>query len=233
MGFWSDFVNRCKHARDRVERARDPETHEPIPYAKKASLLVRLGAWALGTKYGTKVKLSIFAAVTGSVSALCMRLGIDVDHTAQILLFVSAMLAYAWERFVSFMQQAARGTPPVVGGQSLGEGAKLEKASAFEPYEMPPTSFWHEPFARPEIPLLPRMARAEDNARESHGLPRREPGKVPPARIEPKPAAVPSFRVAFAAAGESEWHEKHFENLAGAIAFRDKQRLGGNQAKLL
>ena len=109
-----------EHSRNaRVPRARDPETHEPIPYGKSQSAAVKVGARILSTPWANRMMLKWIAALSGFMTTWLIAKGAG-EHTTAIVAGVVAILSFGYEQLASYLNsKATMKIPPRVGGQSL------------------------------------------------------------------------------------------------------------------
>ena len=221
-----------EHSRNaRAPRARDPETHEAIPYGTEQPALVRIGAWMLKTSWVERAVLKWSAAITTALTAWLLGKGAG-DHTEVIVAGVAAALTFAYEQIASYLtSKATMKIPPRVGGQSLAQPAipfTSDSGRSFT-FDSPggPVSDRSAMFkaiiAKPTSPAEDRAALLE--LRES--LLKPAPSMPPAAEQEATLAKLYGFSVEV----DGEVHD--FIDKFAAIQFRNNARADGKRATLL
>ncbi len=216
-----------EHSRNaRVPRARDPETHEPIPYGTDAPALVKIGAKILSTSWASRMILKWIAALGGFMTTFLIAKGAG-EHTPVIVGGVLALATFLYEQLASYLSaKASMKIPPRVGGQSLTSnsgpsfshslggpsGSGSSRSEMFKAIIAKPTSP-----AEDETALLDLRA-----------------SMVKPPVATPTEAEIQATRAklyGFSVEVDGEVHD--FLDKFKAIQFRDAARLDGKRATLL
>ena len=216
MSLISKILDHSRNAR--VPRARDPETHKPIPYGTNASAAVRLGAWMVNTSWGKRFLLKWIAAFSVALTAWLMGHG-GGEHTPIIVAGAVAGISFLYEQLASWLNsKATMKIPPHVGGQSFAQSL----ASQSPPF----TSDSGQSFTRSEMfkaIIAKQSPDAQQDQRTAHGLPF-SPFTLAEAVAEADP-------LPFEVECEGELHG--FSTKTEAYIFRNQCKNEGKTAKCL
>lgn len=127
-----NFIQRIlEHSRNaRVPRARDPETHEPIPYGTDAPAMVKIGAKILSTSWASRMILKWIAALGGFMTTFLIAKGAG-EHTPVIVGGVLALATFLYEQLASYLSaKASMKIPPHVGAQSLAPAQSVSTSNS-------------------------------------------------------------------------------------------------------
>lgn len=117
---------------DRVERARDPDTHEPLP-SFEPTAMVKLGAWFAKTPWLRRQVLKWITAGGAVVSAWLIAHG-GSEHEGAIVAGAIAAFTFLYEQGISYLCNRAKITAPAWEDDEPEPPARsLAAASPFTP----------------------------------------------------------------------------------------------------
>ena len=221
-----------EHSRNaRVPRARDPETHEPIPYGKDAPMAVRVGASIIKTTWASRLIMKWIAALSGFISTWLIAHGVG-DHTAAIVTGVVALLTFLYEQLASYLtSKATMKIPPHVGGQSFAQSLAAQSS--------PFTSNSGQSFTRSAM-FQAIIAKPTSTAEDDQALLELRESMVKPPVAMPTDEEIAQSELKRNGFAVESWDKDngeptvtYYETKFQAIAFRDAQRLNHIRANLL
>lgn len=201
-----------EHSRNaRVPRARDPDTHEAVPYGTDAPLAVRVGASILRTSWANRFVLKWISALSGFISTWLIAKGAG-EHAQGIALGVAAGLTFLFEQVASFLNsKATMKIPPHVGGQGFAPSRK-------DPLPLP-VRVARENARRDRAALAPEPAEFRARLRASN------PAGVVPSEAEPQEPMGKPERVSVSwKDAKGSLHEQWCDSLPEAITLRTHLR---------
>lgn len=209
---------------ERVERAKLPDgSGRDYPFATKPGMLIRVGAWLANLESTKRAFFKYIYAFIPAISAWLSQFG-TAENTEAIVGGLIGLAAFLFDRLAAKLARLAEGTPP-----------QIPALHAHNVFERPDLSLVQRLQDLEPIKLQPRPDQIARN-REAVGLPMVSLPNMPtPQELAATEVLLnpPQHAVEYGESYEGEHYTKPCASLSEAIAFRDKQRAGGNYAKLV